>query len=294
LVFDSSAPIDLHIHSTASDGSLSAVEILRTARQIGLAAISITDHDTLEGARDALKIGVAGDLKFLPGVEISAGPPDNLPISGSMHLLGYNISLNNQALNHELAKLQAARANRNPEIVRLLNEIGLPMSYESLLASWDGQLSRPHIASHMLEKGYVTSIDEAFDNYLSRGKPAYVDKYRVDWRRAIEVVRSAGGVCVLAHPSLLELSDVDTLEGLIVTLKTAGLGGIEVFYPEHTPEQTEFYKTLALRYDLLMTGGSDFHGAINPHIRMGVGSGDLSVPYSLYEKLIYASSCNKI
>lgn len=293
MVFDSSAPIDLHIHSTASDGSLSASEILTAARQIGLAAISITDHDTLAGARDALKIGVPGALKFLPGVEISAGPPDHLQISGSMHLLGYNIELDNRELNLELAKLQRARANRNPEIVRLLNEIGLPMSYESLLASCNGQLSRPHIASHMIEKGYVASIDEAFDKYLSRGKPAYVDKYRVDWRRAIEVVQNAGGVCVLAHPSLLELPDVGSLEELIGILKKAGLGGIEVFYPEHSPEQTEFYQSLALRYDLIMTGGSDFHGAINPHIQMGIGSGNLSVPYSLYENLIHASSCNR-
>lgn len=294
MVSDSSASIDLHIHSTASDGSLSANEILTTALQCGLAAISITDHDTLAGAKEALTVGVPDRLKFVPGVEISASPPEQLPISGSMHLLGYNIRLDDRELNDELVKLQQARANRNPEIVRLLNDMGFPLSYDALHASCSGQLSRPHIAGHMVQKGYVATIDEAFDHFLSEGRPAYVDKYRVDWRRAIQVVRNAGGVCVLAHPSLLNLSEADVFEKLIATLKSAGLGGLEVFYPEHSPEQTEFYKTMALRYDLLMTGGTDFHGALNPHIRMGVGSGELRVPYSLYEKLIQASPCNRI
>lgn len=289
MAFDSSAFIDLHLHSTASDGSLSPSRILEEARALGLAAISITDHDTLTGVREALQAGIPSGMKFVSGVEISATAPAQFPISGSMHLLGYNIRLDDPGLNAELAKLQEARANRNPEIVRLLNHLGFPICYETLAAACDGQLSRPHIARHMVEKGYVASIDEAFDTYLSQGKPAYVDKYRIDWQRAIEVIHNAGGVAVLAHPCLLDLPDAGMMEALVVLLQSHGLRGIEVFYPQHSPEQTRAYQALAHTLGLLMTGGSDFHGALNPDIQMGKGLGNLFVPYTYYEKLIQVS-----
>jgi 3',5'-nucleoside bisphosphate phosphatase len=286
LAFDSSAFIDLHIHSTASDGSLAPPRILKEACALGLAAISITDHDTLAGVREALDAGIPPDLKFVAGVEISASAPPQFPISGSMHLLGYHIRLDDAGLDRELVTLQEARANRNPEIVRLLNRLGFEISYESLVAACDGQLSRPHIARHMVERGYVSSIDEAFDTYLSQGRPAYVEKYRIDWRRAIEVIHNAGGVTVLAHPCLLRLPDVHMMEELVVLLKSHGLRGIEVSYPEHSPAQTLQYQALARRHGLLMTGGSDFHGALNPHIQMGKGLGNLFVPYTYYETLV--------
>jgi 3',5'-nucleoside bisphosphate phosphatase len=285
LVSDPSAFIDLHIHSTASDGTLSASEIIRTAQQLGLGAISITDHDTLAGTKAALAAGIPASLGFVTGVEISTDPPLSFSLSGSMHLLGYGVRLDDPALNDELTRLQEARASRNPEIIRRLNDFGFALSYESLSARCDGQLSRPHIAREMIEKGYVSSIDEAFDKYLGKGKPAYVDKYRMNWHRAIQVIRESGGVAVLAHPCLLDLPNDDALEELIVILKSAGLGGIEVYYPEHTVGQTECYKALAFRHKLKMTGGTDFHGALTPQIQMGVGAGDLFVPYSLYENL---------
>lgn len=289
MVSDPSAFIDLHIHSTASDGTLSGPEIVRKARQLGLGAISITDHDTLAGTRDALKMGIPETLGFVTGVEISTEPPLAFSLSGSMHLLGYGIRLDDPALNAELTKLQKARANRNPEIVSRLNQLGVALSYESLSASCNGQLSRPHIAREMIEKGYVSSINEAFDKYLGKGKPAYVDKYRLNWHRAIQVIRESGGVAVLAHPCLLTLPDDDALESLIAILTSAGLGGIEVYYPEHTVSQTMHYKALALRHRLKMTGGTDFHGALTPRIQMGVGRGDLFIPYTLYENLIHTS-----
>jgi 3',5'-nucleoside bisphosphate phosphatase len=288
LVSDPSAFIDLHLHSTASDGTFPAVEIIKSAMEAGLSAIAITDHDTLSGVKEALAAGIPPSLKFLTGVEISSDPPASFQLSDSMHLLGYGIRVDDPALNFELLTLQKARANRNPKIVEILNQLGLTVSYETLMTSCEGQLSRPHIARHLVERGYAASIDDAFDRYLGKGKPAYVEKYRLDWKRAIEVIRGAGGVAVLAHPYLLNFVGEDRLEEMIITLKSAGLGGIEVYYSEHTPEQTERYKSLAMRHGLKMTGGSDFHGGINPNIRMGVGNGDLFIPYSLYEDLISA------
>lgn len=285
----STAFIDLHIHSTASDGTVSAAGIVEMAVAVGLSAISITDHDTLAGVSEALGFGIPPSLRFVTGVEISTDPPPLFSISGSMHLLGYGIRLDDPELNRELTVLQKARANRNPQIVHLLNRLGFDLSYDLLLESCDGQLSRPHIARKLVEKGYVASIDEAFDKYLAQGKPAYVEKYHLNWRRAIEVIRGAGGIAVLAHPSLLDLPNDEMLESLIVLLKSAGLEGIEVFYPEHTFKQTEQYKALALKHNLKMTGGTDFHGTLTPRIKMGVGEGGFFVPYSLFENLIQTS-----
>ena len=141
-----------------------------------------------------------------------------------MHLLGYGIRLDDPALNEELTKLQEARANRNPEIVSRLNQLGFALSYETLSASCDGQLSRPHIAREMIEKGYVSSINEAFDKYLGKGKPAYVDKYRLNWHRAIQVIRESGGIAVLAHPCLLNLPDEDALGEFNCHIEISGTG----------------------------------------------------------------------
>ena len=282
--------IDLHIHSTASDGSLSPIEILNAARDLNLGAIAITDHDTIDGSKDALAAGVPSSLKFLTGVEISVAPPLSFSLSGSMHILGYAVRLDDSNLIHTLELLQSSRKNRNPQIIERLNELGIHVSLDEVLneTGENGQLGRPHIAKVMIKKGFVKSINEAFDRFLGIGKPAYVDKYRIDSSRAIEIIRGAGGLPVLAHPMLLQLEKDTALEKLILTLKEMGLKGIEVYYPEHTPEQTAYYATLADRYDLLATGGTDFHGSLKPDIKMGTGKGNLHIPYELYEKLIQA------
>ena len=152
------------------------------------------------------------------------------------------------------------------------------------------QVGRPHIASLMLKKGFVQSIGEAFDNYLAKGKPAYVDKYRIDCARAIEIILEAGGIPILAHPFLLQIKNDEVLEDLIITLSKMGLKGIEVYYPEHSPERIAHYAVLANRHGLLMTGGTDFHGSITPEIKMGSGKGNLFIPYELYEKLISSAT----
>ena len=285
--FSRHGSIDLHIHTTASDGTLTPQEIISYAHQLKLKAIAITDHDTVAGSREALRNGIPPSIKFLTGVEISATPPPFYPGSGSFHLLGYSIRLNDPILNQTLEKLQQARKNRNPTIISRLNKLGISITLDEVRKeAGEGQLGRPHIGQLMVKKGVVPSIDAAFDQFLGNGRPAYVDKQRVECFKAIEMIRDAGGVPVLAHPGLLDYRDENHLDELIANLKIAGIEGLEVYYSEHTPNQTRLYTALAHRHGLLMTGGSDFHGDIQPEIEMGSGRGDLIVPYELFERLI--------
>jgi len=278
--------IDLHIHSTASDGTLSPLEILTLAQELNIAAISITDHDTLEGSKDALSCGIPPSVKFLTGVEISADPPPSFSFAGSFHILGYAVDVKNQELNHTLSKLKDSRENRNPLILKRLSSLGIEIALEEVLNLAGGsQTGRPHIAQLMVKKGYVPSIDAAFDEYLGNGKPAYVNRFRFECEKTIQAILNAGGIPVLAHPFLLNIKN-EVLENLIATLKEMGLRGIEVYYPEHTQDIIAYYTRLARHYNLLITGGTDFHGDINPEIKMGSGKGDLFIPYALYEKLI--------
>ena len=240
----------------------------------------------MAGSKDALRKGIPSSLGFLTGVEISTTPPSFYPGSGSFHLLGYSILLDDPNLNRTLEKLQFARKNRNPAIINRLNELGIPIALEEVRKeSSEGQLGRPHIAQLMVKKKVVATIDEAFDKFLGTGKPAYVDKKRVDFDKAIKIIIAAGGVPVLAHPGLLDYKNENQIDDLIGKLKETGVQGVEVYYSGHTPNETRLYAELARRHDLLMTGGSDFHGAIQPEIEMGSGRGDLSVPYELFEKL---------
>ncbi|MCJ7774222.1 MAG: PHP domain-containing protein [Desulfobacterales bacterium] len=287
--YNTRAGIDLHIHSDASDGTYSPEQILDQALDSNIAAIALTDHDTISGSKEAIRIGPPPEVKFLTGVEISANPPVSFPCSGSFHILGYAIDFEDPSLNQMLEKLQQARKNRNPRILETLKELGMPLTMEDVQAVvGDGQMGRPHIARVMVTKGYVGSINEAFDKYLGKGKPAYVDKYRMESDQAIELILAASGIPVLAHPGLVEPTTDLPFENLIQTLKSMGLKGIEVYYPEHTPESMNEFITIADQYNLLMTGGTDFHGALKPDLKMGFGKGDFFVPYELYEKLMDA------
>lgn len=283
--YDSSL-IDLHIHTTASDGTCSPAQILEQAEKKRLGAISITDHDSLAGVIEALETGIPPTLKFITGVEISTRPPSGCPASGSLHILGYGVPVDDPQLSATLLQLQQARKNRNPEIIARLNEIGVSIAMDEVQREvGNGQLGRPHIARTLVAKGVVASIDEAFDRYLGKGRAAYVDKYRVPAETAVELIRDSGGIAVLAHPGLLSHCSLRDIEKLVVELKSAGLRGLEVYYPSHTPAETAAYEALARRYDLVVTGGSDFHGEAYGDIEMGRGNGSLNIPMAVYEAL---------
>jgi len=287
LEFRSPLSIDLHIHSTASDGTLSPADLIALALRLRLGAISITDHDSIAGCREALLNGIPEQLGFLTGVEISAEPPPSYPGAGSIHILGYGMRLDDPDLNRTLENLQDARTDRNPQIIARLNTLGIAIFLEEVeREAGGGQPGRPHIANLLIKKGIVKTMDEAFDRYLGNGKPAYVDKFRIETSQAIELINTAGGIPVLAHPCLLEPENDQQIEEVLQEMMSMGLKGLEVYFSEHTPEQTLQYAELSKRYDLLMTGGTDFHGDIQPAIHMGIGKGNLHVPYELYERLI--------
>ena len=279
--------IDLHIHSTASDGTLEPTEIISTARAAGISAISITDHDTTDGCKQVLSRPPGTLPEFLTGVEISAAFPSGVTVTGSIHILGYDIDVHDARLNRHLADLRAARNARSPRIIKRLRQNGLPISQDDIAPFARGdQVGRPHIAQAMLHKGYVASINEAFDKYIGRNGIAFVDKDRIDCDLAIELINSAGGIPVLAHPGLIELPEKNTLEELLDILINKGIRGLEVQYPGHTRNQAAFFSEYAGKHDLVETGGSDFHGNLNPEIQMGKGSGDLFVKYDVYQRLI--------
>jgi len=282
--------IDLHIHSTASDGSIDPLEILRLARKAGLKAIALTDHDSIDGTQKILTHRhLLGPVKFLTGVEISAAPPNFFSVSGSFHILGYGFNVDHPEMNQVLLQQQAARKNRNPGIISRLNELGFDLSLEEVISASEekAQIGRPHIARVMVKKGFVDAIDDAFDLYLGKGKPAYIDKPRVETVQALKLIRSAGGLPILAHPGLLDVRDFNAYEYLLSELVPLGLRGVEVYYSNHSVEETDYFAELAEKFDLLVTGGSDFHGAINPEIQLGTGKGNLCVPYVIYERLEY-------
>ncbi len=279
--------IDLHVHSTASDGTLTPAEIVSLAESLHLGAISLTDHDAVDGNRELLQSGIPRSIGFLTGVEISTMPPECFPVFGSFHILGYGIDIENKALNKTLATLQDARKNRNPKIIRKLNDLGIKIDLIQV-SQFAGQcqLGRPHIAGYLVHKGYAASIDEAFDQYLGKGKAAYVEKFRIPCREALKLILDAGGLPVLAHPYLIQLGKGVVFEKLIVELKSMGLKGLEIYYPEHPPESVRYFSRIARKYNLIVTGGTDFHGDIKPEIKLGSGFGDLFVPYEIYENII--------
>lgn len=279
--------IDLHIHSTASDGTLEPVKIIDAALAAGLSAISITDHDTTDGCKQVLARPTPLPLVFLTGVEISAAPPPGTTPTGSIHILGYDIDAHDSRLNRHLAELRAARNARSPKIIQRLNEIGFDLSVDDIAPFAKGsQMGRPHIAQAMLRKGFVSSINEAFDKYIGKNGIGYVDKQRIDCDLAVELITNAGGIPVLAHPGLIGLTGEAEIKSFIGLLVETGIKGIEVYYPGHSEPQTALFLKLAREYRLLLTGGSDFHGDINPEIKLGKGTGNLFIGYEVYQQLI--------
>jgi len=271
--------IDLHTHSIASDGSMTPGGLVKHAKECGLSAISLTDHDTIDGVAEALEHGEALGIEVIPGVEISA------EFSIEMHILGYFSRIKYANMQQTLISLRESREKRNPKIVNKLREMGFDISMEEVRQEAKGKIvGRPHIAKVMLKKGYVSNIKEAFDKYLSVGRPAYFKKNKLTPAECIREILNAGGVPVLAHPVLLNMNNLE-LNDTLASLKKDGLMGIEAYYVENSPEYTEYLVRLADKYSLIKTGGSDFHGSFKPDIEIGKGYGDLYIPYELLEKL---------
>ena len=273
--------VDLHLHTTASDGVMRPAEIVRYAKEKGLQAIAITDHDTIDGLEEGVSEGKKMGFEVIPGVEISA---KHSP--GSMHLLGYFLDIDHPFLNERLQYLQKARADRNQKIVEKLNELGINVTYEEVQeASGGGQVGRPHFAQVLVRKGYVRNFQEAFDRFLKKGASAYVEKFRFTSTEALHFIREARGIAVLAHPNTLGLKGYSELENLLLQLVGEGLKGIEVYYPEHSSSEIAQYKTLAQRHGLVTTGGTDYHGIEGTDLDIGVGRGEMRLPYSIVLEL---------
>ncbi len=272
--------IDLHTHSTFSDGSLSPEALVAEAARTGLTAIALTDHDGMTGIPLFLKACQSAGLRGIPGVEVSIEFK-----GGTMHMLGYFDTPAVPSLEQQLVRIRTGRESRNQLILERLNKLGYALTWEDVARfASEAVVGRPHFAQALIAKGYLKRKDDAFERLLGKGKPAYVDRYRLTAEASIAMVREAGGVAVLAHPYTLGLHKTG-LRKLLTELTDQGLQGIEAFYPEHDPSQHRFCLSLAKDHNLIVTGGSDFHGAMNPALRLGSGFGNLAVPDDLLEKL---------
>lgn len=263
---------DLHIHTCYSDGTMSPEEVVADALHCGIHCIAITDHDTIDGISPAIEAARGHDLEVLPGIELST------EINGKdVHMLGYLFNWQDDALIEHLQKMQNARAERMKKMIQKLEALGIHgISFEEISGSARTRaLGRPHLAAALVEKRIAGNMKAAFANFLAEGAPAYVPKFKQTPQEAISLIKGLGGIVVLAHPML---SNVDEL---IPGFVQAGLGGLEVHYPNCSGNVMRFYEGLARKHHLVVTGGSDAHGAAKKHTFIG----KVRIPYDLVEKL---------
>lgn len=271
-----SSEIDLHIHSTFSDGVLKPSEVVTLAEKQGLTAIAITDHDTAAGTAEAAERGRALGIEVITGIEISSWHGDT-----SMHILGYCFDHEDKEFNSRLQLLQDGRETRNARILEKLNRLGIRVDISELLQySEYGQTGRPHIARLLVDKGVSKTIDLAFKHYLGRGAAAYAERFRFSAKDAIAMIREAGGVAVLAHPASLDPT-LRTIPGLLKELCSVGLEGVEVYYPAHSRKTVKALLKMAEEFGLLVTGGSDFHGMERAGHSMDEWLKKTRIPYEL-------------
>ena len=281
--------VDLHTHSTASDGTYSPTALVQAAASAGLVGLALTDHDTGNGLEEAALEAARLGLRFVPGIEISA----DYPAPGTLHILGHFIDPKSDAL-HEMSRiLLDARNARNPKIVARLNELGCSIT----MAQVEGiaragvpegapfVVGRPHVAQALVQAGCVANIKQAFEVYLGTTGAAYFPKERLTPRQAIDCIHKAGGLATLAHPVQLRTENPAHTQTVINHLAEAGLDGIEVYHCDQQPRDSEFFLALARRYDLLATGGSDFHGHNKADVILGRGRNNVRVPVELLDRL---------
>ena len=271
--------IDLHTHSTVSDGTDPPSVIPALAAAAGCSAVALTDHDRLDGVPEAAAAAAAAGVRLVPGCEISS------PHTGTLHLLVYFVEPGDGPLQVELVRLQRVRDDRNRLMAERLAGLGLPVTYEEIEAESGGiGTGRPHAAAVLVRKGLAASINDAFDRYLAKGRPGYVEKERLEAGAAVRLARASGGVVVVAHPLSLGV-DAAELDRQVGELAGLGVAGIEAVYGRYSPEERAALAALAGRHGLVATGGSDYHGAYKPDLAVGVGTGDLHVPDDVVDRL---------
>lgn len=275
--------IDLHTHSDCSDGTFTVRELINLANEKNLAAIALTDHDTVKGVEEAVTYAAENypELEVVPGVEVST-----VNEGKDCHIIGLYIDHKDETFIKRLHDLLEVRTNRNIEICDKLRTIaGFSFTYEDVLNEYPGAVvTRAHFARYLAEKGMVGSRQEAFDRYIGDGKPCFVPPYRIDPETGIQYILDAGGIPILAHPVLSRMSD-DKLDKFVGRLKDAGLKGIEAIYSTYEARDERHIKELAYKYDLLISGGSDFHGVNKPKIDLGSGYGKLFIPEDVLDAI---------
>jgi len=269
--------IDLHSHTNESDGTCSPAQLIEEAVRAGVTTLGITDHDTFKGYDTALGAARDAGITLICGIELST------KLHGeSVHLLGYFFGAGAlEGFRTWILDLQAARRDRNIRLVARLRELGFDMTLEEAEARGRGMTGRPHFAQIMLEKGYVKTYREAFDEYLDESAKGYVYRREPQFAEGVERIRRAGGIASLAHPVRVK-GDVPAM---MPELCSAGMNAIEAYHSDHENGDTERYLGLARRYGLLVTGGSDFHGVVKPGVTLGRGAGNLAIPPDLVERL---------
>ena len=275
--------IDLHSHTNESDGTCSPAQLIGEAVRAGVRVLGITDHDTLRGFDMALPLARDAGLELICGIELSTKLH-----SQSVHLLGYFLAEDHgmRDFREWVLDMQASRRDRNIRLVARLQELGFNITLEEAESRGRGMTGRPHFAQLMVEKGYVSSLQEAFDEYLDESAKGYVNRREPQFAEGVERIRNAGGIASLAHPVRVR-GDIPTL---IPELLNVGMNALEAYHSDHTPRDTELFLGLAERYGLMVTGGSDFHGAAKPDVRLGTGyRGNLKIPENLVDRLRVAS-----
>lgn len=275
--------IDLHVHSTHSDGTSTPSELVAMAKKIGLTALALTDHDSVSGISTMRNLCLTHGIQFVPGIELSTAyqlPGSNKEIE--VHILGYYIDENDKRFNSYLSSYIVSRDKRNEQMVALLQENGLSITIADLKKLYpDSTITRAHLARYLYDTNQVKSMNEAFNKYLGDGAKCYVSRKKVSSKDAIALIHDAKGIAVLAHPPLYNLSLKDQ-EAMVSALSSYGLDGIEAVYSTYHNGQEAEMKRLAKEYQLIITGGSDFHGTNKPYIHLGSGRGNLYVHDSIY------------
>lgn len=271
--------IDLHTHSNCSDGSMTPRELVKHAASRGVSAIALSDHDTVAGIDEAIEAGKEYGVEIVPAIEFS------VQSATETHILGFYIDHKSDILSEALKKINAVRWQRTVNTCENLQKLGFDVTMDEALAiAPSGLIGRAHFARILMEKGYVASVKEGFEKYLANGRPAYDGTQALTAKEAVELINSIGGVAFVAHPHLIRLDDKE-LRSFLLSLKEAGLTGIEGYYNEYTPEMQDYFQGLAKELGLEICGGTDFHARMKPHIEIGIGQGNMQIPYEVLENI---------